>query len=63
MNCPDCESKTRVVDSRRVELVVARKRECLECGRIFYTEEIEVEDHEAIKYYQRVIKARQRAKL
>lgn len=62
MFCPECGGKTTVIDSRKVELVVARLRLCKDCGYSFYTEEVEVEDHEAIKYYRKVCKAKQRIK-
>lgn len=63
MNCPECDGKTRVRDSRRVEMVVARKRECIECGYSFYTQEEEVDEPDALKYYWSTTKARQRAKI
>ena len=62
MNCPECDAKTKVIDSRKVELVVARYRVCKNCGYSFYTEETEVEDHESLKYYRRVIRAKYREK-
>ena len=63
MNCPECDEKTRVRDSRRVEMVVVRKRECIECGYSFYTQEEEVDEPDALKYYWSTTKARQRAKI
>lgn len=63
MNCPECDGKTRVRDSRRVEMVVARKRECIECGYSFYTQEEEVDEPDTLKYYWSTTKARQRAKI
>ena len=62
MNCPECDSKTRVRDSRRVEMVVARKRECIKCGYSFYTQEEEVDEPDALKYYWATTKARERMK-
>ena len=62
MNCPECDGKTKVTISRRVEMVVARQRICLKCGYIFYTEEVEVEETDALKYYWSTNKARQRGK-
>ena len=60
MTCPKCEGKTKVLESRTVELLVARKRECLECGYRFFTEETEVEDNTAMKYYWSNSKATKR---
>ena len=51
MICPKCEGKTRVVDSRGVELNTYRKRECKECGNIFITEETEIEDRTALRFF------------
>lgn len=62
MNCPECNGKTTVKISKRVELVVARQRECTKCGYSFYTEEVEVEEPDALKYYWSTNKARQRMK-
>lgn len=60
MNCPECDGKTKVTISKKVEMVVARKRECIECGYSFYTQEEEVEELDAIRYYWATNKARQR---
>lgn len=62
MNCPECEGKTAVAISKKVEMLVARQRVCLKCGYIFYTEEVEVEGADALKYYWSTTKARQRGK-
>lgn len=44
MTCPICGGKTRVVDSRQPDVeTVRRRRECLECGYRFNTEERETE--------------------
>lgn len=51
MICPECEGKTKVVVSKSVELNVYRKRECKECGYTFYTEETEIDDNEALRFY------------
>lgn len=60
MLCPECDSKTRVVDSRPVETLVARKRVCKSCGYSFYTEEVEVEDNEALRFFYAEAKAKRR---
>ena len=44
MLCEKCGKKTKVVDSRTAYEGVFRKRECTNCGRIFYTEEYESEE-------------------
>ena len=41
MTCPVCGAETQVVDSRADVDVVARKRKCVSCRYVFYTEEIE----------------------
>ena len=49
--CPECDGKTRVLDSRGVELNTYRKRVCKECGYTFVTEETEVEDRTGLRYF------------
>ena len=51
MNCPKCNCKTSVQDSRKVEMNVYRRRICMECGYKFFTEETEIEDNSALRYY------------
>lgn len=41
MTCPVCGEKSLVKDSRGDCEVTYRKRVCVECGHIFYTEERE----------------------
>ena len=43
MECPECGEKTKVVETRPYAGAVYRRRKCLECNFIFYTEETEVE--------------------
>lgn len=62
MKCPNCESKTIVLDSRCVELAVARHRHCSSCGYSFYTEELEAENAEALRYYYRMRQRERREK-
>ena len=62
MNCPECDGKTTVKISKKVEMVVARKRVCTKCGYSFYTEEVEVDDPDALRYFWSTNKARQRMK-
>lgn len=60
MLCPECNNKSQTIDSRIVELNVFRKRRCKECGHIFYTEEIEIDDIETVRDYLSAIKRNQR---
>lgn len=55
MECPNCGEKSKVVDSRKVELNVFRVRECKTCGLRFYTEETEIDTDDA-KIYMAAIK-------
>lgn len=61
MECPKCEGKSRVVDSRKVETIVFRRRICNVCGYRFYTEEIQIEKDEA-DIYMAALKREQRKK-
>ena len=50
MTCPYCGcSDTRIVDSRKREDSVFRRRECIECGKRFNTIEI---DYDLYKHYE-----------
>lgn len=40
MNCPKCDCDTNIVDSRRVEGTIRRRRECQCCGYRFSTKEV-----------------------
>lgn len=51
MYCPNCNGKTTVKESRKVEMNVYRHRVCTVCGYDFYTEETEIEDTEGMRYY------------
>lgn len=51
MNCPECDGKTGVKDSRQIEMNVYRRRVCKGCGYKFYTEETEIEDTSGFRYY------------
>lgn len=51
MFCPKCSAKTKVIDSRSCEEEVFRKRKCIKCGYIFYTEEFESDESiEGMRY-------------
>lgn len=43
MECEECEVKAVVVDTRHCLGNQYRKRKCLECGKTFWTMEIEAE--------------------
>ena len=43
MLCEICEGKTRVINTRTDVDHVVRKRMCLKCGHIFYTQEIDMD--------------------
>lgn len=43
MLCEICEGKTRVINTRTDVDHVVRKRICLKCGHIFYTQEIDMD--------------------
>ena len=49
MECPECEGKTKVRDTRSFAGAVYRKRVCKECGFSFYTEELETTDTRLLK--------------
>lgn len=53
VHCPKCDNKTLVVESRIVDDVVVRKRKCKTCGDVFYTEEIEVLNHETLTEFRK----------
>lgn len=60
MICPECDGKTKVVDSRVVEENVFRIRKCVECGYRFCTEELLIDDKETERAYYAALKRRQR---
>jgi transcriptional regulator NrdR family protein len=39
MDCPICKGKTKVLESRKTNNTITRKRECVECFTRFSTEE------------------------
>ena len=41
MTCPKCFGKVRVMDTQSDDETVYRRRVCVECGYLFYTEEFE----------------------
>ena len=52
MTCPYCGcGYTKIVDSRKREDSVFRRRECMECGNRFNTMEI---DYDLYKHYEKL---------
>ena len=50
MVCPKCSGKVRVIDNVRVDNDIYRKRRCVDCNRVFFTAEFEVEYDGVFKY-------------
>lgn len=46
MNCPVCNSETKVMDSARGCEAVYRRRKCLQCDKLIFTVEIEADAFE-----------------
>ena len=51
MNCPQCQGKTRVVDTTKKKTIVTRLRQCEVCGMAIITDEVprrpkKIEAHE-----------------
>lgn len=48
MKCVFCKSKTKVLDSREINdgLNVKRRRSCLKCKKVFYTQEVLFEEEQ-----------------
>lgn len=47
MVCPNCGGKTKVKESRADSDVIYRRRRCIDCNYIFYTEEVDSESAKA----------------
>lgn len=60
MKCPECEGKTKVVDSGEYIGLRIRRRNCLICKHSFYTVEEETDDVETIRSWMAHKKAIQR---
>ena len=41
MKCPACGGSVRVTDTRSTKECVARRRQCVKCNHVFFTEEWE----------------------
>lgn len=49
MTCLYCGGKTKVVESRNSVEEVIRRRKCLECGKLLYTAERDIDYKEGAK--------------
>lgn len=49
MLCPECQSASRVIDSRNKPEYLYRRRECLECGERFTTHETLIITRKGVK--------------
>lgn len=50
MRCPKCDGKLRTMDTIPYsDNSIYRRKKCLECGRLLYTMEFEVEQNGAFK--------------
>lgn len=49
IKCPVCGTTTKVIDSRLCENIPVRTRWCLNCLNSFYTEEIMLDEADAVK--------------
>lgn len=59
MECPECGKNTKVLESRKYAGGVYRRRKCIECGFMFWTEEIEMEDNlKVVKHMRDFIKTK-----
>ncbi len=54
MNCPKCESPTEVINSRKKNGTVARRRSC-KCGERFSTKEVIIDSTQVS--FKKVVKA------
>ena len=54
LTCPKCgeKIKARIVDSRLVDQVITRRRECERCGTVIITQEI-IQSYHAKKKWRR----------
>ena len=53
MTCPVCNAKTKVIDTVTTNTTVLRRRKCITCDHLFYTEEV---THDEIKHTFNAIK-------
>lgn len=49
MQCVQCKGNAKVKDSVTIGSIIFRRRKCLECGNIFYTEESTVIRHPELR--------------
>lgn len=50
MNCPNCKTEMRVIDTRKFDTCVIRVRRCLTCGSACKTVEESIEIHYTFTY-------------
>lgn len=50
MQCSRCGGDTKVSESRPSDTHVYRRRKCLNCGYVMYTEEVELTGDDRSKY-------------
>ena len=67
MNCPVCGENTKVAGSKSDCDAIYRKRRCLSCNYVFYTEEFEsvnngIEYHRLLREYEKSLKRHHRGK-
>lgn len=62
MKCIDCEGKATVTDSVEINGVVFRRRKCVVCNKIFYTEESEgIKNTELYKHFWKIRRGEEEA--
>lgn len=49
MTCLYCGGSTKVIESRSSTEEVIRRRKCLDCGKLFYTAERDIDYKEGVK--------------
>lgn len=60
MNCPVCDAKSLVMETRGDDMSIHRRRKCTSCGHLFYTQERVMEHclyfYEVANEYRRGLK-------
>lgn len=56
MKCPKCGGKSIVIDVRKVAYGVRRRRSCKECGCLFSSVEVRIEEYSALVRFKRAIR-------
>lgn len=52
MTCPVCGERSRCIDTITECDVIYRKRQCVDCGYVFYTEEIDSRNANVAKEFR-----------